>query len=155
MAMPLSWKIGAAAAGLVVAVLAWNGVSRYLTERHAQEVMRDSARAAEQDAQQAKARTQQHEAQLAAALKQQQEDLSNIHQEVNEQAQQYQTQQLIRQNRALQEQLRVQSTFRLDRNQHCDAGIVINHSGSNFTPVMGRSGQPIKCQGDTAVEPLR
>jgi ABC-type lipoprotein release transport system permease subunit len=155
MAMSLSWKIGAGAAGLIVAMLAWNGFSRYATERHAQEVLRDSAHAAEQDAQQARARAQQHEAQLAADLRQQQEDLSNIHQEVNEQGQQIQTQQLIRQNEKLKEQLRVQSTYRLDHGQHCDAGIVINHSGSSFTPVMGRSGQPIKCQGDTAVEPLR
>jgi len=155
MARPLSWKIGAVAAGLIIAVLAWNGVARYLAGRHADEVMRASALAAEQDAQQAKALSEQHQAQLAAALKQQQEDLSNIHQEVNEQSQQYQAQQLILMEKRRQEELRIQATYRLDHNQRCDAGIVINHAGSRFTPVVGKSGQPVACKGETAAEPLR
>lgn len=155
MAMSLSLKIGAAVAGLVVAVVAWNGISQYLAGRHADEVMRDSARAAEQDAEQAKALAQQHQDQLAADLKQQREDLSETHQQVNEQSRQYQAQQALRMEKQRQEELRVQATYRLDRNQRCDAGIVINHSGSNFTPVVGRNGQPIPCKGETAAAPLR
>jgi chromosome segregation ATPase len=155
MAMSLSLKIVAAGAGLVVAVVAWNGLSQYLAGRHADEVMRDSARAAEQDAQLAKARAEQHQAQLAANLKQQREDLSETHQQVNEQSRQYQAALAMRMEKQRQEALRVQATYRLDRNQRCDAGIVINHSGSNFTPVVGRTGQPVSCKGDTAAEPLR
>ncbi len=155
MAMPLSWKIGAVVAGLVVAVVAWNGISQYLAGRHADEVMRDSAHAAALEAQQAKDLAEQHQAQLAANLKQQREDLSETHQQVNEEARQYQAELAIRMEKQRQEELRVQATYRLDRNQRCDAGIVINHSGSSFTPVIGKSGQPITCKGDTAAEPLR
>ena len=155
MAMPLSWKIGAVLAGLVVAVVAWNGISQYLAGRHADEVMRDSAHAAALEAQQAKDLAEQHQAQLAANLKQQREDLSETHQQVNEEARQYQAELAIRMEKQRQEELRVQATYRLDRNQRCDAGIVINHSGSSFTPVIGKSGQPITCKGDTAAEPLR
>jgi len=155
MAMPLSWKIGAVLASLIVAVLAWDGLSQYLAARHADEIMRDSARIAALDAQQAKDRAQQYQAQLAADLKQQREDMSNMHQEVIEQAQQYQAQQAIRLNQQRQEELRVQATYRLDRNQHCDGGIVINHNGSSFTQAVGKDGQPIPCKGDTAAEPLR
>jgi len=152
MAMPLSWKIGAVLAGLVVAVVAWNGISQYLAGRHADEVMRDSAAL---EAQQAKDLAEQHQAQLAANLKQQREDLSETHQQVNEEARQYQAELAISMEKQRQEELRVQATYRLDRNQRCDAGIVINHSGSSFTPVIGKSGQPITCKGDTAAEPLR
>jgi len=155
MAMPLSWKIGAVVAGLVVAVVAWNGISQYLAGRHADEVMRDSAHAAALEAQQAKDLAEQHQAQLAANLKQQREDLSETHQQVNEEARQYQAELAISMEKQRQEELRVQATYRLDRNQRCDAGIVINHSGSSFTPVIGKSGQPITCKGDTAAEPLR
>jgi len=155
MAMPLSWKIGAVLAGLVVAVVAWNGISQYLAGRHADEVMRDSAHAAALEAQQAKDLAEQHQAQLAANLKQQREDLSETHQQVNEEARQYQAELAISMEKQRQEELRVQATYRLDRNQRCDAGIVINHSGSSFTPVIGKSGQPITCKGDTAAEPLR
>ncbi|MBB6188694.1 hypothetical protein [Rhodanobacter sp. MP7CTX1] len=155
MAMPLSWKIGAAVAGLVVAVFAWNGLSQYFAARQADEITRDSARTAMREAQQAKAQAQQYQAQLAADLKQQREDLSNTYQQVDEQARQYQAAQVIRANRQQQEDLRVQATYRLDGNQQCEGGIVINHSGSSFTQVIGNDGQPIPCKGDTAAEPLR
>ncbi|HWX67668.1 MAG TPA: hypothetical protein VNZ27_14715 [Rhodanobacter sp.] len=155
MAMPLSWKIGAGVASLIVAVLAWNGLSQYLAARHADEITRDSARAAEMDAQQAKAHAQQYQAQLAANLKQQREDLSDTYQQVNEQARQYQAEQAVRMDRQRQEELRVQASYRLDRNQQCVGGIVINRSGSSFTQVAGKDGKPIPCKGDTAAEPLR
>ena len=153
--MPLSWKIGAVVAGLIVAVFAWNGLSQYLAARQADEITRDSARTAMLDAQQAKAHAQQHQAQLAADLKQQREDLSNTYQQGGEQARQYQAQQLIRLDRQRQEDLRVQASYRLDGNERCDGGIVISHSGSSFTQVIDKDGQPIPCKGDTATEPLR
>jgi hypothetical protein len=153
--MPLSWKIGAAVAGVIVAVFAWNGLSRYLAARQADEITRDSARIAMQDAQEAKAHAQQYQAQLAARLKQQREDLSNTYQQGGEQARQYLAEQVIRANRQQQEDLRVQATYRLDGSQQCEGGIVISHSGSNFTQVIGQDGAPIPCKGDTATEPLR
>jgi len=155
MAMPLSWKIGTVAASLIVAVLVWNGLSQYLAARQADEITRDSARAAELEAQQAQAHAQQYQAQLAADLKQQREDLSNTYQQVNEQARQYQAQQAILLERQRQEELAVQASYRLDRNQQCADGIVINHSGSGFTQAVGKDGGPISCKGDTATEPLR
>jgi septal ring factor EnvC (AmiA/AmiB activator) len=153
--MPLSWKIGAAVASLIVAVFAWNGLSQYFAARQADEITRDSARAAMLDAEQAKARAQQHQAQLAADLKQQREDLSNTYQHVDEQARQYQAEQVIRADKQRQEDLRVQASYRLDRNQQCEGGIVINHSSSSFTQLVDKTGQPIPCTGDTATEPLR
>ncbi|MCW8808310.1 MAG: hypothetical protein OQK79_09390 [Rhodanobacter sp.] len=155
MGMPLSWKIGAVVASLIAGMFAWNGISRYLAGRHADEVLRDSARTAELNAQQAKAHARQYQAQLAADLKHQREDLANTYRQVNEKARQYQAEQLIRQNRQRQEDLRVEASYRLDRNQQCAGGIVINRSGSSFTQVVGKNGQPISCKGDTAAEPLR
>jgi DNA segregation ATPase FtsK/SpoIIIE-like protein len=155
MAISLSWKIGVGVAGLIVAVLAWNGVSQYLAARQADELMRDAARTAELEAQQAKAHAEQYHAQLAADLKQQREDLSNTYQQVNEQARQYRAEQVLRQDRQRQEELRVQASYRLDRNQQCADGIVINRSGSSFTQVAGKDGAPIPCKGDLATEPLR
>jgi septal ring factor EnvC (AmiA/AmiB activator) len=153
--MPLSWKIGAAVASLMVAMFAWNGLSQYLAARQADEITRDSARTAMQDAQLAKAQAQQHQAQLAADLKQQREDLSNTYQQVDERARQYQAEQVIRLDRQRQEDLRVQASYRLDANERCEGGIVISHSGSSFSQVNDTNGQPIPCQGDTATAPLR
>lgn len=155
MAMPLSWKIGTAAASLLVAVLVWNGLSQYLAARQADEITRDSARAAALEAQQAQAHAQQYQAQLAADLKQQREDLSNTYQQVNEQARQYQAEQAIRLEKQRQEELAAQASYRLDRNQQCVDGTVINRSGSSFTQAVGKDGQPIPCTGDLATEPLR
>jgi hypothetical protein len=155
MAMPLSWKIGTVAASLLVAVLVWNGLSQYLAARQADEITRDSARAAELEAQQAKTQAQQYQAQLAADLKQQREDLSNTYQQVNEQARQYQAQQAIRLDRQHQADLLIQASYRLDRNQQCADGIVVNRNGSGYTQAIGKDGGPISCKGDTATEPLR
>jgi hypothetical protein len=153
--MPLSWKIGAAVAGLIGAMFAWNGLSQFLAARQADEITRDSARTAMQDAQQAKAHAEQYQAQLAANLKQQREDLSNTYQQGGEQARQYQAEQVIRLDRQRQEELRVQASYRLDATERCEGGIVISHTGSSFTQVIDADGQPIPCQGDTATEPLR
>lgn len=155
MTMTSSWKIGAGVAGLLVAMLAWNGVSQYLAARQADEIMRDSARTAALEAQQANAHAEQYHAQLAADLKRQREDLSNTYQQVNEQARQYQAEQALRQDRQHQEELRVQASYRLNQKQRCADGIVINRNGSSFTQVAGKDGGPIPCKGDTASEPLR
>jgi hypothetical protein len=155
MAMSMSWKVGAVVAGLVVAVVAWNGVSQFLAGRHADEVLHASALAAQEDAQRAKALAEQHQAQLAADLKQQREELSETHQQVDEASRQYQAALAARMEKQRQEELRVQATYRLDRDQHCDAGIVINHGGSGFTTVIGKTGQPVTCKGNIAAEPLR
>jgi hypothetical protein len=155
MAMPLSWKIGAGVVGLIAALFGWNGVSQYLAARQADEIMRDSARTAELDAQKAKAHALHFQAQLAADLRQQREDLSTTYQQVSEQARQYQAEQVIRQNRQHQQELRVQASYKLDRNQQCVGGVVINRSGSSFTQIFGKDGKPVPCNGDTAAEPLR
>ena len=155
MAVSLSWKIGAALASVIVAALAWNGLSQYVAARQADEITRDSARTAELNAQKAKAHALQYQAQLAADLKQQREDLSNTYQQVSEQARQYQAEQAVRQNRQRQQELRVQASYRLDRNQQCIGGIVINRNGSSFTQIFGKNGKPIVCNGDTAAEQLR
>jgi len=155
MAMRLSWKIGGVAAALIVGVLVWNGLSRYLAARQADEIIHDSARTAALDAQLAKAHARQYQAQLAATLKQQRVELSNTYQQVTEQARQYQAEQAIRLNRQRQEELRIQASYRLDRNQKCVGGIVINRNGSSFTAVVGKDGKPIPCKGDTATQPLR
>ncbi len=153
--MPLSWKIGAAVAGGIVAAFAWNGLSQYLAARKADEITRDSARTAMLQAKQARAQAQQDQARLAADLKQRREDLSNTYQQVDEQARQYQAAQAIRLNQQQQEELRVQASYKLDRSQQCEGGIVITHSGSSFTQVVDNAGQPITCTGDTATAPLR
>jgi hypothetical protein len=155
MAVPLSWKIGAAVASLIVAVLAWNGVSRYFAARQADEITRDSAHTAELEAQLARAQARQNQALLAADLKQRREGLSNTYQQVKEDARLYQEAQAIRLNEQRQEALRVQATYRLDRNQQCVGGLVINRSGSSFTQAVGTGGKPIACKGDTATQALR
>lgn len=155
MAMPLSWKIGAVAASLLVGVLVWNGLSQYLAARQADEIIHDSARTAELDAQLARVHARQNRELLAAELKQRREDRSNTYQQVKEDARLYQEEQAIRLNKQRQEALRVQATYRLDRNQQCVGGIVINRSGSSFTQTVGTDGKPIPCKGDTAAQPLR
>jgi transposase len=155
MAMPSWWKIGTVAAGLIVAMLGWNGLSRYVAGRQADEITRESARTAELEARLARAHARQYQAQLAATLKRQREELAYTYQQGNEQARQYQAELAIRQERQRQEALRMQASYHLDRNQQCAGGIVINRSGSSFTQIVGKDGKPIPCHGDTATEPLR
>ncbi len=155
MAMPLSWKIGGALTGLIAAVLLWNGASRYIAARQADEITRDSAHVAAVEAQLARARAEQNQAQLAADLKQHREALSNNYRQIKEDAQLYQAEQAIRLNKQRQDQLRIQATYKLDRNQQCVGGIVINRSGGNFTQPVGMDGKAIRCLGDTASQPLR
>jgi len=155
MATALSWKIGGVAVGLIVAGLAWNGLSRYQATRQANEIIQESARAAAMEAAQAKAQAQQRHLELAANLKHRQEELANNYQQMTDQARQYQAAELVRQARLRQEALQVEASYLLDRTQQCAGGIVINHQGSSFTKAAGKNGQPISCQGNKAAEPLR
>jgi len=155
MAIALPWKIGGVAVGLIVAGLAWNGLSRYLAARQANEIIQESAHAAAMEAAQAKAQALQHHLELAASLQHRQEELANNYQQMTDQARQYQAAELVRQARQRQEALRVEASYRLDRTQQCAGGIVINRQGSSFIKAVGKNGQPISCQGDKAAEPLR
>lgn len=155
MAMPLSWKIGGAVAGLIAAALLWNGASRYIAARHADEITREYANAAAVEAQQAKARAEQFQAQLATDLEQHREARSRNYQTIMKDAKLYQTEQAIRLNKQRQERLRIQASYKLDHNQQCVGGIVIDHRGGSFSQPVGMDGKPIRCLGDTAAQPLR
>lgn len=151
----LPWKVAVVVVGLIVAGLAWNGVSRYLATRQANEIIQESAQAAVMEAQQAKAQAQQRHDDLAANIQHHQDELANNYQQMTDQARQYQAAQAVRHARQRQEALRVEASYLLDRNQHCAGGIVINRQGSSFSKAIGKSGQPISCKGDKAAEPLR
>jgi hypothetical protein len=155
MAVPLSWKVGGAVAGLVIAAFAWYGCSLYLAARHADELTRDVAHNAELAAQQARAQAEQRSAQLAATLQHRREEMANTYRQVSEEAAQYRVEQARREERQRQEALRVKASYRLGPDQQCAGGLVINRSGSSFSQALGKSGQPIQCSGDTAAEPLR
>lgn len=155
MAVPLSWKVGGAVAGLVIVAFAGHGCSRYLAARHADELTRDVARNAELEAQQARVQAEQRSAQLAATLQRRREDLASTYRQVSEEAAQYQVEQARREERQRQEALRVKASYRLGPDQQCAGGMVINRSGSSFSQALGKKGQPIQCTGDTAAEPLR
>lgn len=153
--MPLSCKIGAAAAGLIIALFAWNGASRYLVGRHADALLRESAAAAALDAQKEKALAQLHQAQLSANIEQQRQAMLKVHEQVNVQSQQYQVDQAARVERQRQESVRVKQTYRLGPNQRCAAGLVFEHAGGSFSALVGNDGQTVKCSGETASQPLR
>jgi hypothetical protein len=55
----------------------------------------------------------------------------------------------------LQEAHRIEASYILDKNQLCANGIVIARRGSSFTQARGKDGQPIRCLGEKATEPLR
>ena len=74
---------------------------------------------------------------------------------MNEEAAEYRARQLRREEKARQEALRIEASYRLAPGQQCIGGIVINRSGSSFSQAVGSKGQPIKCSGDKAEEPLR
>jgi uncharacterized membrane protein YccC len=155
MVVPLSWKVGGAVAGLLIAAFAWHGCSLYLAARHADELTRDAARDAELEAQQARAQAEQRSARLAETLQRRREDLANTYRQVGEEGAQYQLEQARREETQRQEALRVKASYRLGRDQQCAGGRVINRSGSSFSQALGKTGQPIQCSGDTAAEPLR
>jgi hypothetical protein len=153
--MPLSWRIGAGVAGLMLALLAWNGFSQFLAGRHADQVTRESARIAAVNAQIASERTRQYTAKLAADIDQQRKTMLEIHQQGNEDSRKYQAAQALLAEQERQEELRVKATYKLGPNQRCAAGIVFNRTGAGFTTFVGSDGQSVKCSGDTAAQPLR
>jgi len=155
MTLSLPWKITGVAVGLIVAWLAWNGVSQYFAARHADEIIQESARAAALDAQQAKARARQRHEELAADLQQRRAALASNYRQVADQAREYQARRAVQLARQRQEALRVEASYLLDENQQCANGIVINRRGSTFTQARGKDGAPIRCQGNKAAEPLR
>lgn len=155
MAVRFSWKVGAVVAVLIVAVLAWRGLSLYLAARHADELTLEVAHNAELQAQQARAQAQQRSEQLAATLQHRREDLANTYRQVNEDAVEYKVTLARREERRRQDEERVRESFRLGSQQQCADGLVINRQGSTFTQAVGKNGQPIHCTGDMADEPLR
>jgi len=155
MTMPLSWKIAAGVTGLIAALFAWNGISQYLVGRHADELTRESARIAELAAQNASERAKQNQAKLLADIETQRKALLAIHQQVKADGQQYLAAQAMSAEKQRREELRVKATYKLATDQHCAGGIVFNHAGSSFTTLVGNDGQPVKCTGDTAAQPLR
>lgn len=155
MTIGLRWKVAAALAALVLAALAWNGVSRYLAARHADELIQESRRAAALQAEQAKARARQRHDQLARDLRQRREELASNYRQVADQAREYQARRVVQLERQQEQDRRVAASYLLDENQQCANGIVIDRRGSTFTQARGRDGGPIRCQGDKAAEPLR
>jgi hypothetical protein len=155
MTIALRWKIAAAVAVVVLAALAWNGASRYLAARHADELIEESARAAALQAEQAKAQARQRHDELARQLRQRREDLASNYRQVADQAREYQARRAVQLQHQQEQARRVAASYLLDDNQQCVDGIVIDRRGSTFTQARGRDGGPIRCQGDKAAEPLR
>ncbi len=155
MSISLSWKLVGAAIVPVVAGLAWNGLSRYLAARQADEIIQESARAAAIQAQQAEAQARQRHDELAANLRQRRAELASNYRQVADQGREYQARRAVLLARQEQEAQRLAASYVLDKNQQCAHGIVINRRGTTFTEVRGKDGQPIRCRGDKAVEPLR
>ncbi|MEO8811164.1 MAG: hypothetical protein ABI386_13050 [Rhodanobacter sp.] len=155
MSVSLSWKVAGVALGLVAAAFAWNGVSRYVAARHADEINQESARASDLQAQQAQAQARQRHGELAANLQQRRNDLASNYRLVADQAREYQARRAVQLARQQQEELRVQSTYVLDRNQQCVSGNVISRQGSSFSQLRGNDGQPVRCKGNRALVPLR
>lgn len=155
MTIPLPWKVAVAAVGLIVAGLAWNGVSQYRASRHAEEIIQQSARAAAKDALQAQAQARQRHDELAGSLRQQRAELASNYQQITGQAREYQVRRAVRDGQELQELQRVENSYLLDKDQQCANGTVIDRRGSSFSQARGRDGQPIRCQGSKAAVPLR
>ncbi|CAM5550083.1 hypothetical protein [Rhodanobacter lindaniclasticus] len=155
MTIALRWKIATAVAALVVATLAWSGLSRFFAARHADELIQESERAAALQAEQAKISARQRHDELARDLRQRREALASNYREVADQAREYQARRAVQLERQQQEAQRVAASYLLGANQQCANGIVINRSGSTFTQARSRDGGPIHCRGDRASEPLR
>ena len=155
MAIPLSWKIAGAAAGLIAAAFALHGLSLYREARHADEATAAVARQAALAEQQAREHAQQLSAEMAATLRRQREDMANTHRKVSEAADQYQLELAKREEAQRQEALRIKATYRLGPDQKCAGNIVITQRASSFTQAVDKNGQPIRCSGDIAAEPLR
>lgn len=155
MVVPMSWKVGIGVAGVIVALLAWNGVSRYLAARHADEIIQEAARAADMETKQAQAQARQRHADIAANLQQRRDELADNYRQIADQARQYQAAQAVKEAREREEELRIQASYLLDSTQRCVGGIVINRRGSSYSQAVGKDGHRIKCHGEKAEEPLR
>ncbi len=155
MSVSLSLKLAAVAVGLIVAGFAWNGMSRYVAARHADEIIQESARAADMEARQAQAQARRRHEELQANLQHRRDELASNYRLVADQGRAYQARRAVQLARQQQEQRRVESTYLLDRNQQCVSGIVINRRGSTFSQARGNVGQPVRCKGSRAFEPLR
>ncbi|MEO6798800.1 MAG: hypothetical protein ABI178_02510 [Rhodanobacter sp.] len=155
MSIPLAWKVLGAGIGLVAAGFAWNGVSRYLATRHADEIIEESARTAVMEAQQAEAQARQRHDDLAANLRQRREELATNYRQVDDQARAYQGKRAVQLALEQQETKRIAASYMLDASQQCAGGIVIDRRGSSFTQKMDKDGRPIRCQGSKAAQPLR
>ena len=155
MSIPLPWKVAAVAVGLIVAGLVWNGVSQHLASRHADEIIQASARAAAISAQRAQVQAQQHHDELAANLRQQRAELASNYQQIAGQAREDQVKRAVQVGEELRDLQRVEDSYVLDKTQQCTNGTVINRRGSSFSQVRGKDGQPIRCRGNKAAEPLR
>lgn len=155
MVMPSSRKIVGVAAGLIAAAFALHGLSLYQAARHADALTAAVARNAALAEQRAREHAQQRSAEMAATLRRQRRDMANIHRKVNEEAAHYQRQLARREESQRQDALRMKASYRLGPGQKCAGNIVITQRASSFTQAVGKNGQPIRCTGDIAAEPLR
>ena len=155
MAMPLSWKIGAGALGLVVLVAGGNVFAEYRAQHHADEITRESARLAQQNERQANEQARQKHAELVESLNQQRERRYNNYQQINDQARQYRIAEAARKEKQRQAALKVEASYLLAANQQCLESVVINRQGSSFSKAFGKDGHEIKCTGRKASQPLR
>lgn len=155
MAMPLSWKIGAGALGLVVLVAGWSAFSESRAQHHADEITRESARLAEQNERLANEQARQKHAELLKSLDQQRERRYNNYQQINDQARQYRMAEAARKEKQRQKALKVAASYLLAANQQCLESVVINRQGSSFSKAFGKDGHEIKCTGRKATQRLR
>lgn len=155
MAMPLSWKIGAGALGLVLLVAGWNGLSERRAQHHADEIIRESARLAAQNEREANHQARQKHTELVESLDRQRERRLNNYQQISDQARQYRIADAARKEKKRQEALTVEASYLLAANQQCLEGVVINRQGSSFSKAIGKSGHDIACTGRKATQSLR
>jgi hypothetical protein len=155
MAMPLSWKIGAGVVAAIVLAGAWRFSAEHYSQYQADQINKDAAHLAEQEAQQAKERARLYHAELEQNLQQRREALDNNYQQINDQARKYQKAESVRLEKERQEKLRLTASYILGPNQQCLGGIVINQKGASFSQATGTAGHKISCEGQKAAEPLR
>lgn len=155
MAISLSWKVTAAVAGLLVAGLAWHGILRYRATQQADLIIQQSERTAQLQAQQTQEQLRQRHDAFSATLAHRREELAQNYQQVVDQGRELKALQEAQLERQRQAALRVAASYALSRDQQCASGIVITRTGSSFSQPHGKDGQPIRCQGNKADEPLR
>lgn len=155
MAIPLTWKLGAGALGLIVLVVGWNGFAEYRDQRQADEINRESHRLAEQNEQLANKQVRQKHAELVESLNRQRERRLDNYQQISDQARQDRIAEAARKEKQRQDALKVQASYLLAANQQCLQGVVINRQGSSFSKAIGKDGHDVECAGRKAKKPLR